>query len=575
MKYSQLFVKTQKELPAKEDSRNAELLLKAGFIQKEMAGVFSFLPLGLRVLNKIAHIVREEMNHVGAIEILMSVLSPKENWERTGRWNSMGVLYKLETATGKEVALSPTHEEIVTPLVQKFCRSHKDFPVCVYQVQAKFRNEPRAKSGLLRGREFLMKDAYSFHTSQEDFERYYLVQKKAYETIYNRLGIGDITYYVAASGGDFSKFSHEFQTRCETGEDTIFCIAGTKDCFNKEIAESQAPLVTYEDKSPLPMEDVKGVGIIGVEELAKYLKISVEKTTKTILFETENKGEVIAAAVRGNYDINEIKLKTIIGCKELRLATAETVKRVTGAEVGYAGILNLPKEIKVFMDDSMKGRINFEMGANKTDYHTINVNFGRDLPEPKTFYDIKVAQEGDIHPTSGKPYEVFKAIEVGNIFPLATKFSSSFNFKFTDENGKEFPILMGCYGIGISRIMGSLVEIFSDDKGMRWPMAVTPFHIYLAAIGRDDAVYDQAEKLYKDFQNVGIEVLYDDRRDKKVGPGQKFADHELMGIPARIVLSERTLEENSVEFVDRKTGNIQKIKIDDILPFVRTFLNVS
>lgn len=572
MRYSQLFVKTQKELPAKEDSKNAELLIRAGFIQKEMAGIYSFLPLGLRVINKIASIVREEMNKSGAVEILMPVLASKEKWEQTGRWNSMDVLYKLETALDKHSALSPTHEETVTPLVQNFCRSYKDFPTCVYQVQTKFRNEPRAKSGLLRGREFMMKDAYSFHVSQEDFEKYYEVQKQAYTEIYQRLGLGDLTYYVAASGGDFSKYSHEFQTKCETGEDLIFHIPSKKESFNKEIAPSQAPQVTYKDDKELPMEDKEGKGIIGVEELSKFLDIPVEKTTKAILFETD-KGEVVAAAVRGNYDINEIKLKEVVGCKSLTLASAEVVKKVTGAEVGYAGILNLPKEVKVYMDESMKGRINFETGANKTDFHTINVNFGRDIPEPDTFYDIKVAREGDIYPETGEKYETFKAIEVGNIFPLSTKFSGAFNFTFTDENGKEAPVIMGCYGIGISRIMGALVEVFHDDKGIKWPRPVTPFQVYLAAIGRDDSVYEKAEELYIELQKAGIEVLYDDRRDKKVGPGQKFSDHELMGLPCRVVLSEKTLAEDGVEFVDRETGEMQKIKQSEIVNFVKKFLN--
>ncbi|MCF7812678.1 proline--tRNA ligase [Candidatus Gracilibacteria bacterium] len=572
MKYSHLFVRTQKESPAEEDSKNAELLLRAGFIHKEMAGVYSYLPLGLKVINKITQIVREEMNQAGAVELLMPVLAPKENWEQTCRWDSMDVLYKLEASSGKEVALSPTHEEIVTPLVRDFCRSHKDFPTCVYQVQSKFRNEPRAKSGLLRAREFLMKDAYSFHTSQEDFESYYEVQKKAYERIYERLGLGDRTYYVAASGGDFSKHSHEFQTRCKTGEDLVFRVPKTGECFNKEIAPSKAPSVSYSDPEELPRKDVQGEGIIGVEELSQFLDISVEKTTKTLLFETDT-GEVIAASVRGNYDVNELKLKEVAGCKTLQLASAEVVEHVTGAKVGYAGILDLPKNIRVFMDDSLQGRKNFEMGANKTDYHTININFGRDIPEPDQFYDIKIAREGDICPQTGEVYETFHAIEVGNIFPLATKFSSAFHFTFTDENGKENPVIMGCYGIGISRIMGSIVEIFHDEKGMLWPSPVTPFQVYLAAIGKEESIYDEAETLYHELQKNSIEVLYDDRRDKKIGPGQKFADHELMGLPCRLVLSPRTFETQEVEFVDRKTGEMKKIKRDEILSFVKKFLN--
>ncbi len=407
MKYSHLFTKTQKELPAKEDSRNAELLIRAGFIRKEMAGVYSFLPLGLRVLKKISDIVREEMDRAGAQEVLMSELAPKENWDTTKRWDAVDVLYKLEMATGKMCALSPTHEEIVTPLVQNFVHSYKDLPVCVYQIQTKFRNEPRAKSGLLRGREFLMKDAYSFHTSQEDFEAYYEVQKQAYTRVYERLGIGDRTVVAAASGGDFSTLnSHEFQTFADVGEDDIFIDKETGEAFNKEI-------------------------------------------------------------------VSEADQK------------------------------------------------------------------------------------------SGK-FEVKQAVEVGNIFPLGSKYSDAFKYKFIDEDGKEKPIIMGCYGIGISRVMGVLAEIFADDRGLIWPKSVAPFQLYLAAIGKDDAVYAKAEEIYENLTKSGIEVLYDDRRDKKIGPGQKFADHELIGIPTRIVLSEKTLAEDSVEIVDRASGDMKKVKISDV-----------
>ena len=321
----------------------------------------------------------------------------------------------------------------------------------------------------------------------------------------------------------------------------------------------------------LPREDVEGKGIIGVDELAKFLKIPVEKTTKTLLYETDQ-GEIIAVAVRGGYAINEYKLRDIVGCKSLHLTSEKTVKELTGAEVGYAGTLNLPSEVKVFWDESTNGRLNFEMGANRTDYHTINVNFGRDISKPEKFYDFKVAQEGDLFPETGEKYEVFKAIEVANIFPLSTKFSDPFKFTVTDEKGKVVPVIMGCYGIGISRLMGALAEIFHDEKGLKWPKSVAPFQVYLAPIGKDDRAYQKAGELYASLQEAGIEVLYDDRRDKKVGPGEKFADHELLGIPARIIISERTLKEDSVEFVDRESGKAQNVKVAEIVKFVQKFL---
>lgn len=558
MKYSHLFTKTEKTLPAGEEARNAQLLIQAGFIRKEMAGVYSFLPLGLRVLRKIEQIVREEMDKIGCQELLMPSLCPQENWVKTGRWDTVDVLYKLELPNGKEVALSPTHEEIVTPLVQNYLNSPKNFPACVYQFQWKFRNEARAKSGLLRGREFLMKDAYSFHTSVEDFEEYYEAQKQAYLRIYDRLGIGDITYVVAADGGDFSEFSHEFQTISEIGEDLIFKVPGKDVYLNREIVVSKAPAVEKDDKM-LGREDVLGEGLIGVDALAEFLKIPVEKTTKTLLLETDD-GRVIAAAVRGGYDVDMNKLKKIVGDSSLVLASEETVKRVTGAEVGYAGMLNLPEEVEQFWDDSTENRMNFEMGANETNFHSVNINFGRDLDEPEKFYDFKVPKPGDLHPESGEVYETMKAVEVGNIFPLADKFSKAFNFK---SEGKS--VTMGCYGIGVTRIMGILAEIFSDEKGLKWPESVAPFQIYLAAIGKSDVVYEKAEEIYGKFMARGIEVFFDDRREKKVGPGQKFADHELMGIPVRVVVSEKLLEDGKCEVVHRDSGEMELVDLDAVV----------
>lgn len=561
MKYTNILLKTSKESPADESSRNAELLIRGGYINKEMAGVYSFLPLGLKVLRKIENIVREEMENIGASELLMPALSPKANWEQTGRWNEVDVLFKMKLSGGREIALNPTHEEIITPLVKTFANSPKDFPKCIFQIQNKFRNEPRAKSGLLRGREFLMKDAYSFHTSQEDFERYYNVMTQAYHKIYKRLGIGDITKFVAADGGDFSEFSHEFQTLSPIGEDELFYIPSENKYLNREITPCVAEHWNNSEEPIIKMEDVLGKGIIGVEELAKFLKIPIEKTTKTILFETEEE-KVIAAVVRGNREIDTRKLKKLVGCKSLELASEETVKRVTGAPVGYAGVLNLQKEVQIFWDETCQNRVNFEMGANKENYHTININFGQDIEKPEHFYDIKVAQAGDYYPKTGEKYETFRAIEVGNIFPLSTKFSQSFKF---NSEGKD--IIMGCYGIGISRTMGALAEIFADEKGLIWPENIAPAKVYLAPIGRDNTVFEKADFFYEELQKIGVEVLYDDRRDKKTGPGTKFADHELLGIPYRIVISERGIASDTAEVVERKTGKVQNIPFDQLVMF--------
>ncbi len=566
MKYSQLHTKTNKS--GKDfESINATLLTKAGFIDQTMAGAYSFLPLGLRVLNKIEAIVRDEMDKIG-VELVMSSLAPKSLWEITGRLETVDVLMKTVGAnqasqlkSNNEYVLNSTQEELITPIAQRFNTSYKDFPFAFYQIQAKFRNEARAKSGLLRGREFRMKDLYSFHTSETDLKAYYEQAKVAYTRVFERLGLGADTVMALASGGDFTKdYSHEFQTRCETGEDILFAAHSANIVFNKEVAPSQAPRLT-DTQEPREMEEVEGTGIIGVEALAEYLKIPVEKTTKTILFETAE-GNVIAAAVRGGYDINEEKLKKVVGTTSLQLASAETVKRVTGAEVGYAGVLNLPSEVKVFFDESTQNRINFECGANRTNYHSINVNFGRDLPMPEQFYDFKTAKEGDAYPETGEVYEVFRAAEVGNIFPLNTKFTKAFGYTFTDEQGQEQPVYMGCYGIGTTRVMGVLVEKYHDERGIIWPSQVAPFAVHLVSLKGAEAA---AQQTYDQLQAAGIEVLWDDR---DVSPGVKFTDADLIGIPVRLVVSMKTGDK--VEWKNRAETATELLEVSAAIARIQT-----
>ena len=550
---SKLFTKTSK-LSKEYDSKNATLLIKAGYIHQVMAGTYTLLPLGLRVYRKIEKVIREEMDKVSQ-ELLMTSLSPMEPWEITGRLDTVDILMKTSGANElskkkntSEYILNCTHEDQITPIAQKFNLSYKEFPFSVYQIQSKFRNEARPKSGIMRGREFIMKDAYSFHVSEEDLLEYYEVMKNSYMKIYERLGLGDITLVALASGGDFTdKYSHEFQTICETGEDLLFRDNKAGLVYNREVTPAVAPQIDNKSEELKEMEEVEGKGIIGVEALAEYLKIPVEKTTKTILFEDE-KGEVIAAGVRGGRDIDEGKLKKVAKVKELKLASEDTVKRVTGAQIGYAGILNLPKEVRIFMDESMQGRSNFEMGANKTDYHTININFGRDLSEPEEFFDIKVAQPGDLNSETGEVYEVLRASEVGNIFPLNTKFSDAFGYKYTDQNGSKKSVYMGSYGIGLTRIMGVIAEIFNDEKGLVWPKEVAPFDIHFITLGEEHN--DQAKVTIDLLENAGYDVLWDDRSE--VSAGEKFGDAELIGIPIQIILSKRSLENGGLEINFRK-----------------------
>ncbi|RJR15097.1 proline--tRNA ligase [Candidatus Microgenomates bacterium] len=559
MKCSKLFTKTNKNVKEMA-SKNAMLLQKAGYIDQVMAGVYTFLPLGLRVLQKIEAIVREEMDTISN-EVLLPSIVPIDLWKTTKRFDTVDVLMKTtpanEAARAKndaEYVLNSTHEDTITPLVQKFSVSYKDLPVAIYQIQTKFRNEPRAKSGLLRCREFRMKDLYSFHESEADLKAYYEVVKKVYTRIFDRLGLGNDTMIALASGGDFTKeYSHEFQTRCAAGEDTIFFAQKAGIAFNKEVAPSLAPEIEDVQEAMKPREDVLGKGIIGVEELASFLKIPVAKTTKTLLFEDED-GNVIAAAVRGGYDINEEKLKKASGVKRLTLARSEVVKKITGAEVGYAGILNLPDSVRIFMDESMKGRRNFEMGANKSNHHSVNINFGRDLKEPAEFFDIKIARDGDRYPETGETYEVFSAAEVGNIFPLNTKFSNAFEYNYIDEKGKQQPVYMGSYGLGTSRVMGVLVEKFADAKGLVWPSSVAPFQVHLISLSGAD---DRGQEVYDALVKNGIEVLWDDRDESA---GVKFADCDLIGIPYRLVVSKKTGNQVEVKKRNEEKSSLTALK---------------
>ncbi len=569
MKYSKLFTKTNKS--AKEyDSINATLLIKGGFINQTMAGVYTFLPLGLRVLEKIEKIVREEMNTI-ATELYMPAIAPQELWEKTGRNEKIDVLFKVsganESSTRKndaEYILNSTHEELITPIAQYFNQSYKDFPFAFFQIQDKFRNEPRAKSGILRGREFRMKDMYSFHTSEDDLLNYYENEAKpAYKKVFERVGLGDSTVIALASGGDFTeKFSHEFQTICDSGEDVLFYDEVNNVYYNREVAPSVAP--DFQDKSEIfrEREDVFGENIVGMKELVDYLKIPAHKCIKTLIFSVDEK-KVIVAALRGDYDIDEGKLKKILGAKQLRLASEEQIKELTGAEVGYAGILNLPEGTKLYIDNSTEPLINFECGANKTHYHSININWGRDIQKPEKFYDFKVAKEKDINPSSGKVYQTYKASEVGNIFPLNTKFSKYFDYTYVDEKGKNKLVYMGCYGIGTSRLIGVIVEKFHDEKGIVWPESVAPFSFHIVELNQNNELSNEAEILYNKLNDKGFEVLWDDRKD--VSAGEKFADADLIGIPTRIVVSKRSLDQGGYEVKKRNEKDSKIMNLDQLM----------
>ena len=567
MKQSMLFGKTQKN--AKEfSSINATFLIKGGFIDQTMAGGYTYLTLGLRVLEKIERIIREEMNKISS-EVLMPSIVPMKLWETTGRLGKVDVLMKTTPANAAakekndtEYILNSTHEEVVTPLAQKYYLSYKDFPVSVYQIQTKFRNEPRAKSGLMRCREFRMKDMYSFHTTEDDLKAYYDIAKQAYWAVYERLGIKQDTYIALASGGDFTEdYSHEFQTRCDTGEDILFHVSSKDITYNREVAPSKAPeLVGPGNVSEEMKEKAEHTApTVGVEALAKEIGITVEQTTKTMMYETET-GQVVAVAVRGGYEIDTEKVKKILGCKKLELASAAALEKA-GTVAGFVGAMGLPDHVRVLFDESTKNRRNFEMGGNKKDLHVYNLNWGRDLEEPEQFYDIKVAKEGDLYPETGEMYEVFKAAEVGNIFPLYTKFTKDFGYTFIGEDNQAKEIYMGCYGIGSSRIMGVIAEKYNDANGLIWPEQIAPFTVHLIGLNLDDEhVQAKIQQLYEQLETAGIDVLFDDRNAR---PGEKFADADLIGIPYRVVISKKTGDQ--VEVKKRNETTTEMMSVSDLM----------
>jgi len=555
---SKYFCKTTRETPKDVDSDSHAYLLRGGYIRESVAGRYYFLPLGYKVQQKIMDVVREEMDSVGAQEMLAPILHPLELWKETNRTNTTGFeLMKVKDRRGGEFALGGTAEEMFVDLVRQFKLSYKDLPFQLYQFSPKFRDELRARGGLLRVREFIMKDGYSFHRNEEDFKETYEKMKTAYTKMFNRLGL-KTTIVEADNGYIGGEYCHEFIVESEIGESKYFTTEDGAYSAHEDVAKFAKYREVNANENEKAREDVEGVGIVGVEELAKFLKIPAEKTTKTILFENE-KGEVIAAAVNGIYDINETKLKQVLGCAQLKLATPEMVKKVTGAEVGYAGIINLPSDVKVVMDESLQGRKNFECGANKTNFHSININFGRDLAEPEKYYDIALAKAGYLALDGKQKLIEKKGIEVGNIFQLGYHYTKLMKGAvYIDADGKEKPFYMGCYGFGVGRTMATIAEKYHDEKGLMWPTVVAPYDVHVVSL-KDNGY---AGKTVEMLTNEGFDVLFDERDSASVG--EKFADSELIGIPVQVIVSERGAKENIVEIRERKNlKNSQKIARDE------------
>jgi len=546
-------------------------MIRAGYIAQLSAGVYVYQPLLLRTLDKISRIIREEMSRAGSEELLMPALQPRELWEESGRWERYtavdGIMFAFKDRRGSTVCLGPTHEEVVTDILRREIKSYKDLPKCVFQIQTKFRDEIRPRFGLMRAREFIMKDAYSFDADDAGLDAAYEAMRKAYHRICERVGY-KYRAVEADTGAIGGSGSHEFMVLADSGEETVLYCDSCDYAANQERAESRLKEFP-QDTEPKPMEAVLGEGLIGVEKLARFLDIPVWKTTKTLIFEADD--QTVAVMVRGDCDVHELKVANHLGCKALRLASPEKIKSLTGADVGYAGPIGLPERVRIIADHYVNNRVNFECGANKTDYHNINVNFGRDVELPE-FGDFKLAKAGDGCPRCEGRLQAARGIEVGHIFKLGTKYSEAMNCSYLDANSQTQPVVMGCYGIGVSRMAAAWIEQSHDDKGIIWSPQIAPYHVHLIALNiEDESIRREAESLYQHLEQAGVEVLFDDRPARA---GEKFSDADLLGLPIRLTLSKRTLEQGKVEFKLRTEKESTTLTRDEAIPKIKEFCSI-
>ncbi|MBN3032721.1 MAG: proline--tRNA ligase [Candidatus Saganbacteria bacterium] len=548
MRMSQVVAPTLREDPAEAEIVSHKLMLRGGYIRKLAAGVYTFLPLGFRVLNKVASIIRQEMDRAGAQEVLMPTLLPAELWQETGRWGIYGKeLFRIKDRHDREFCLGPTHEEIITDLVRTSLRSYKQLPVNLYQIQTKFRDEIRPRFGLMRGREFMMKDAYSFHASAESLDKEYRNMRETYCRIFDRMGL---KYRVveADSGLIGGGYSQEFMVLAETGEEEIFhCPSCSYSASRESAGIGEYKMSRVAGRGPL-VEEVHTPKVRTVEEVSAFLRIQPSQLIKTLIYETER--GAVAALVRGDHAINEAKLKKVAGVEDLRLAEAAVIKKVTGAPVGFAGPVGL-KGVRIIADNAVPFIEDGASGANKEDCHLVHIAYGRDYRAELTG-DIRYAARADKCPRCERgKFESSRGIEVGHIFKLGTKYSSKMNCVYLDENNREQAMIMGCYGIGVGRTAAAAIEQNNDKDGIVWPAPLAPFAaaIIPANINEKEQA-DAAKKLYQELRTAGVDVLFDDREDRM---GVKLKDIDLIGIPLKIIIG-KALKEGKVEIKDRKTG---------------------
>jgi len=564
MRFSKLFGKTLRQAPAEAESVSHQLLLRAGMIAQEAAGIYSYLPLGWRVLKKIENVIREEMDKAGGQELMLPVLQPFELWQQSGRYVSFGKsLFTLTDRKEHTLALGPTHEEVITDLVHRYVQSYRELPLLLYQIQTKLRDEPRPRGGLLRVREFIMKDLYSFDADEAGLDESYQRMSQAYRDIYARLGLPALMVE-ADSGAIGGKDSHEFMVLTEGGEDEIIRCSNCGYAANAEKAQFAKKKSNAE--APLSLEEIATPGTKAIEEVADFVGVPTSQTLKSVFYYAD--GEFSFVIIRGDLEVNETKLRNALKCSELRLATEGEVNEA-GLVAGFASPIGV-KGVKVVADDSITSGSNFIAGANKPGYHFRNANYPRDF-KVDLMADIALAQPGDSCPKCGGELSSARGIEVGHVFKLGTFISERFGASFLDTDGTSRPIVMGCYGIGLGRLLAAIVEQSHDDKGIIWPLSVASYQVYLCPLNLDkSAVLPTAEKIYQELQKEGIEVLFDDRDDS---PGVKFNDADLLGIPLRLTLSPRTLQSQSVEAKWRTEKEAQLLPLDNLAARVKKLLD--
>ncbi|MGD0354715.1 MAG: proline--tRNA ligase [Dehalococcoidia bacterium] len=566
MRFSKLLGRTLKEAPSDADCISHQYLVRSGMIQQVATGVYSYMPMGWRVFRKIENIIREEMDRAGGQELMMPSLQPLELWEKSGRLPSFDkTIFIVTDRKEHKLAMGPTHEEVITDLVRRTVQSYRDLPQLPYQIQNKFRDEPRPRGGLLRVREFFMKDLYSFDTDEASLDQSYKKMVQAYKKIYARCGLPSVMVE-ADSGAIGGKASHEFMLITESGEDEIIYCSKCDYAANTEKATSI--------KKPNPPEDLKSVeevstsGLKSIDEVATFLGVKADQTLKSVFYVAD--GKLVFVVIRGDFEVNEVKLKNALKCNDLHMATVAETKEA-GLVAGYASAIGL-KNVLIVADDSIKLGNNFVAGANKPDTHLKNVNYPRDF-KANVIEDIARARAGDPCPRCQGELKAQRGIEVGHVFKLGTFLSERLGAYYLDKDGSSKPIIMGCYGIGLGRLLAAAVEQNNDEKGIIWPLPIAPYQLYLCPIKTEDVkVMETAERLYSDLTAAGIEVLFDDRQES---PGIKFNDADLIGIPLRVVVSPRTLQSNSVEVKWRREKQSQIMPLEGLVSNLCTMLQVN